>query len=374
VSDHPDHRDPDRPSGGDAVPPAGSDRADEPHPEGHLHLHNPADGTATVEELVAERPLEALEPMRSPLALAGTGVTGFAMGVAEVVPGFSGGTVALVAGIYERLIAAIRQGARTLSLLLRGRPRDALGAFLAIEWPFLLALLAGMLVAVFTLAAQLETLIEERPVELSAVFLGLVLGAAVVASRQLRAPTPWHVLIGVVAAALAFVGLGVSPGTIEDPSFLLLLGGGAIAVSAWILPGVSGSFLLLVLGLWPAVVGAVADRDIVLLLVFAIGCAVGLAAFSTLLNWLLAHAHDVVLAALLGLMVGSVRILWPYPSDEGLGNPELGAPEGDTMLLALALALTAFALVWMFGLAASAVERRRLRRAGADEAPPSQDA
>jgi putative membrane protein len=328
----------------------------------HHHLGNPHDGEATLEELVAERPSEALTPMRHPLALAGTSVAGFAMGVAEVVPGFSGGTVALVAGIYERLVATIRQGARSASLLLRGRPHDALRAFTAIEWPFVGVLLVGMLLAVFTLAGRLERLIEERPVELSAVFLGLVLGAAVVASRQLRAPTPWHVLVGVVAAAVTFVALGVSPGTIDDPALLLIFVGGALAVSAWILPGVSGSFLLLVLGLYPAVVGAVADRDLLVVAVFVLGCGVGIAAFSTLLNWLLARAHDVVLAALLGVMVGSVRILWPYPSDEGLGNPALGAPEGDTVFLALALALAAFALVWMFGLAASAVERRRAGR------------
>jgi putative membrane protein len=304
-------------------------------------------------------------PMRDPLALGGTGVTGFAMGIAEVIPGFSGGTVALVAGIYERLIAAIRQGARVLSLLLRGRVNDAMKALLAIDWLFLGVLLAGMLVAVFTLASTLERLIDERPVELSSVFLGLVLGAAVVASGQLRSPTPWHVLLGVVAAAVAFVSLGISPGTITDPSLLLVLAGGAIAISAWILPGVSGSFLLLVLGLWPAIVSAIADRDLLLLGVFAIGCGIGLAVFSTLLHWLLARAHDAVLAVLLGFMVGSVRILWPWPSADGIGSPDLGAPEGDTVLLAFALALAAFALVWMFGLAASAVERRRAHPADA---------
>jgi putative membrane protein len=301
-------------------------------------------------------------PLRDPLVLAGTGVTGFAMGIAEVIPGFSGGTVALVAGIYERLIAAIRQGARVLSLLLRGRVGDAVAALQAIDWLFLGVLLAGMLTAVFTLAGALERLIVERPVELSAVFLGLVLGAAVVASRQLREPTPWHVLLGVVAAAVAFVGLGVSPGTITDPSLGLVLVGGAVAISAWILPGVSGSFLLLVLGLWPTIVSAIADRDLLLLGVFAIGCGIGLAVFSTLLHWLLARAHDAVLAVLLGLMVGSVRILWPWPSDDGIGSPTLGAPEADTALLAFALGLAAFALVWMFGLAASAVERRRSGR------------
>jgi putative membrane protein len=361
VTERPDDPSPPRPvsgrPGGAEVPARETEGPARRH-----HLGNPHDGEATLEELVAERPSEALTPMRHPLALAGTSVAGFAMGVAEVVPGFSGGTVALVAGIYERLVATIRQGARSASLLLRGRPHDALRAFAAIEWPFVGVLLVGMLLAVFTLAGRLERLIEERPVELSAVFLGLVLGAAVVASRQLRAPTPWHVLVGVVAAAVTFVALGVSPGTIDDPALLMILIGGALAVSAWILPGVSGSFLLLVLGLYPAVVGAVADRDLLVVAVFVLGCGVGIAAFSTLLNWLLARAHDVVLAALLGVMVGSVRILWPYPSDEGLGNPALGAPEGDTVFLALALALAAFALVWMFGLAASAVERRRAGR------------
>ncbi len=320
-------------------------------------------GAGRVDASAADDPrvIAGPPPMRSPLALGGTGVTGFAMGIAEVIPGFSGGTVALVAGIYERLIAAIRQGARVLSLLVRGRVPDAVVALRAIDWLFLGALLVGMLTAVFTLASALERLIDERPVELSAVFLGLVLGAAIVASRQLRAPAPWHLLVGAVAAVVAFFGLGVSPGTITDPSLVLVLVGGAVAISAWILPGVSGSFLLLVLGLWPAVVGAVADRDLLLLGVFAIGCGVGLAVFSTLLHWLLARAHDVVLAVLLGLMVGSVRILWPWPSDDGIGSPTLGAPEGDTVLLALALGLAAFALVWMFGLAASAVERRRVR-------------
>jgi putative membrane protein len=345
--------------------------AGRPRPRRHELTEVPVsehhDGGARSDAVTEEPDLRVVAgppPMRDPLALTGTGVTGFAMGIAEVVPGFSGGTVALVAGIYERLIAAIRQGARALSLLLRGRATAAMAALRAIDWLFLGALLVGMLTAVFTLASALERLIDERPVELSAVFLGLVLAAAVVASRQLRSPTPWHVLLGVVAAAVAFVALGVSPGTIEDPSLLLVLVGGAVAISAWILPGVSGSFLLLVLGLWPAVIGAVADRDLVLLGVFAIGCAVGLAVFSTLLHWLLAKAHDAVLAVLLGLMVGSVRILWPWPSADGIGSPTLGAPEGDTALLAFALGLGAFALVWMFGLAASAVERRRSSRAG----------
>ncbi|TVP71143.1 MAG: DUF368 domain-containing protein [Nitriliruptor sp.] len=320
------------------------------------------DGELPIEDLVGERPVEAMAPMRRPSALLGTFVTGGIMGAAEVVPGFSGGTVALVAGIYERLIANIRQGARTLSLLVRARPRDAWRALLVIDWLFVIVLGVGMLGVLFTVVGPLRELLETRPMEMSSVFLGLVLGAAVIAGRRLREGRGRHFLVVVAAAALSFIGLGFSPGTIEDPNLLLIVAGGAIAVTAWILPGVSGSFLLLILGLYPTVVTAAADRDLGILILFAIGCLLGLAAFSTFLNWLLARAHDLVLAALIGLMVGSVRVLWPWPSEAGVGgSAELGAPVGTEAFLALALALVAFALVYMGGLSASAVQRFRAR-------------
>lgn len=323
----------------------------------------PDDEVAALEEVVVYRPVEAAAPVRGPVALGGTVIAGMLMGTADVMPGFSGGTVALVVGIYERLIANIRQGARCLSLLVRGRPQDAVRAFLAIEWLFVGALLAGILIAIFTLAGILRTLIEEQPVLLKAAFFGLVLGAAVVASRELRSPSPWHVLIGILAAIGTFVGLGATEGGLFTPSPLTLFLGGAIAISAMILPGISGSFLLLVLGLYEGVIDAAADRSIGLLLLFGLGCVAGLAALSTLLNWLLARFHDIVLAALIGLMVGSVRVLWPYPSGADFVNVELGAPEGTASLLALAVALTAFSAIWILSLLATAIQRRRARRA-----------
>ncbi|MFO7778332.1 MAG: DUF368 domain-containing protein [Nitriliruptoraceae bacterium] len=330
------------------------------------------DGELPLEDLTVERPLEAMTPMRRPGALLGTFVAGGVMGAAEVVPGFSGGTVALVAGIYERLIANIRQGARTLSLLLRARPRDAWHALKLIDWLFVAVLGVGMLGVLFTVVGPLRDLLETRPVEMSAIFLGLVLGAAVVAGRRLREGRGWHVLVAFAAAVLSFIGLGYAPGAIEEPNLLLIMAGGAVAITAWILPGVSGSFLLLVLGLYPTIIGAAADRDLGILLLFGIGAVIGLAAFSTFLNWLLARAHDVVLAALIGLMVGSVRVLWPWPSEAGVGgSAELGAPVGSEAFLAVALALVAFSLLYMGSLSVSAVqryrdrwlERRALRRA-----------
>jgi len=331
------------------------------------------DDDLPLEEIVAERPVEAIEPL-GPLALAGTGVAGFLMGTADVVPGFSGGTVALVVGIYERLIANIRQGARALSLLVRGRVPGAVRALLVIEWPFIALLLAGILAAVFTLATPLRLLIEEQPALLKATLLGLVLGASVVAAKELRAPNAWHVLVGVIVAFGVFFGLGLTDGVALDATVLTFFLGGAIAVTAMILPGISGSFILLLLGLWPAVIGAAADRELFLLLIFGLGCVAGLAGFSTLLNWLLARFHDLVLAALIGLMVGSARVLWPYPA-EPFENVELGLPDGTEWLLALALALTAFSLVWMLGLIATGIQRRRTRRVAirSDDVPPADE-
>lgn len=357
---------------GDADVGSGSAGAAEDIPQAGPRSLDPLDeipdGELPLEDLVPERPVEAMAPMRRPAALVGTFVTGGVMGAAEVVPGFSGGTVALVAGIYERLVANVRQGARTLSLLVRARPRDAWRALLTIDWLFVLVLGVGMLTVLFSVVGPLSALLEDRPVEMSAVFIGLVLGAAVVASRRLRTPSTLHLGIALLVAAVTFVALGFSPGTIDQPNLLFLMLGGAVAVTAWILPGVSGSFLLLLMGLYPAVVAAAADRDLGILALFAIGCVLGLAAFSTALNWLLARAHDLVLAALIGLMVGSVRVLWPWPSEAGVGgSAELGAPVGSEVFLAAALALTAFALVYMGGLSATAVQRRmerwRTRRA-----------
>lgn len=233
---------------------------------------------------------ETMRPMRRPLPLAGTLAAGYAMGVAEVVPGFSGGTVALVAGIYERLIANIRSGAHALSLLLRGKPSAALRAVFSIDWLFIGFLLAGMASALVTVSSGLRALINERPVEMSAIFLGLVLGASVLAARRLRQPSPLHALLGTASTAAFFVLLGFTSGSVPDPTLMLVFAGGAVAICAWILPGVSGAFLLLVLGLFTTVLDALADVDLPVLSVFALGCVVGLAIFSTLLNWALSSS------------------------------------------------------------------------------------
>ena len=304
------------------------------------------------DDAVRERPVQGWSRTRpnSPLSLLRVAAVGLAMGAADVVPGFSGGTVALVGGIYERLIANVRQGAHVLSLVLQRRFDPARRALQGIEWPFVAALLAGILVAVFSLASMLSRLIEEQPVAMSSVFLGLVVAATAVATRELyRFSSPAGLLI-VITAVVTFVGLGASPGTLEDPAIWMYFVAGAIAICAMILPGISGSFLLLLFGMYVPVIGAVESRSLLVLLVFAIGCVAGLAAFSTLLDWLLTRAHDLVLAVLLGLMLGSVRILWPWPMEEGFADARLGAPTGSDWLLALSLSTGSFAVLWMLSL------------------------
>ena len=272
-------------------------------------------------------------------------LTGAAMGTADLVPGFSGGTVALVAGIYPRLIANVRAAAHVVSLTLRLRLRALPDALRALDWTFLIALLGGIVGAAFVLASTLRGLLASQPVVMSALFLGLVLGAALVARHQLRAPaTPTTLGIVLVSALVTALVLGARPEVSATPTRLVIAATAAVAVCAMILPGISGSFLLLLLGTYEPIIAAVADRDLATIGVAVVGAAGGLLAFSTLLDWLLRRAHDVVLAALIGLMVGSARVLWPWPSATGVGDPTVGAPEG-AVLAPVATALIALIAV-----------------------------
>jgi putative membrane protein len=272
-------------------------------------------------------------------------LTGAVMGTADLVPGFSGGTVALVAGIYPRLIANVRAAAHVVSLTLRIRLRALPDALRGLDWTFLIVLLGGIVGAAFVLASTLRGLLGSQPVVMSALFLGLVLGAALVARHQLRAAATPAILGIVLASALATaLVLGARPEVPATPSRLVIAATAAIAVCAMILPGISGSFLLLLLGTYEPIIAAVADRDLATIAVAVVGAAGGLLAFSTLLDWLLRRAHDVVLAALIGLMVGSARVLWPWPSATGVGDPTIGVPEGS-VLAPVATALLALLAV-----------------------------
>jgi putative membrane protein len=267
---------------------------------------------------------------------------GFLMGSADVVPGVSGGTIAVLVGIYERLVHAISMASRALGNLLRFRFREAGQRLREIDWVLILPLLVGIGVAIFTLAGVISTLLEDHPEAMAGLFTGLVAASAWVAWRMIRRPNATAVAVAIVVAIITFFVLGLKGGAIANPSWLVIFGAGAIAICAMILPGISGSFLLLMLGMYDFVISAVDDRDFPVLGVFALGCIVGLALFSQLLDWSLANHHDVVVAAMVGLMIGSFRVLWPWPS--GVDSTELGTAVGNWYVPVL-LGLVAAAVV-----------------------------
>lgn len=254
---------------------------------------------------------------------------GFAMGTADLVPGVSGGTVALVLGIYRRLITAIRTGAGALGALIRLDGRGFIERLREVEWGFFLPLVVGIAAAVISLSHLIEDLLERQPVRMAGLFFGLVAGSIVVAWRLVERRDPLRLAILGGVAVVTFLLLGLSAGTVAAPSWWMYLGAGSIAICAMILPGISGSFLLLMIGMYASVLGAVNDRELLSLGLFLVGAIVGLASFSTLLHTLLDRHQDEVMAALVGLMAGSLRVLWPWP--DGTGGTTVAAPAGDVL-------------------------------------------
>ncbi len=271
-------------------------------------------------------------PVRIPSPLAQV-ARGFAMGTADIVPGVSGGTVALVVGIYGRLIRNVHAGAQLLGALVARRRLEIIRRWATIEWVWLLSLLVGILAAIAVLSSILTRLLDEQPVRTSALFFGLVAGAVVVAWRLVRTVTAREIGLAIVMAVALFLVLGLRSDTesgaeeaVTQPVWIFFLAG-ALAICAMILPGISGSLILVMIGMYHEVLGAVTERNLAALGATVLGCVIGLALFSTLLNWLLEHHHDLVMAAMVGLMLGSLRVLWPWPG--GTSTTELASPSGD---------------------------------------------
>jgi putative membrane protein len=277
-------------------------------------------------------------------------VRGFAMGAADIVPGVSGGTVALVLGIYERLIHNVHTGAQALKEILQGRLQTAAGTLRSVEWVWLLSLLGGILLAVAALSSVIEQLLHDYPVRMAGLFFGLVAGSLTVAWRLMRSIGAREIAVMLAVGLGLFLLLGlradteVAEGTAEvvTKSWWIFLLSGALAICAMILPGISGSFILVMIGMYTEVLGAVNDRDLVVLSAFGVGCIIGLAVFSSGLNWALEHHHDLVMAAMIGLMLGSLRVLWPWPG--GTTTTRLSAP-ADDVGLPIGLAILGFVVV-----------------------------
>lgn len=285
------------------------------------------------------------------------------MGSADIVPGVSGGTVALIVGIYERLVTAISQfDGRLVRQLLS---RDWRGAMERVDLRFLVALGLGIATALATLANLMSYLLVHQRSATLAAFFGLILASTLLVARMVR---PVHgaqamlcLLAGVSGAVFAFwlVGLESIQATDKLAYYFFC---GMIAICAMILPGISGAFILLILGAYESITTIIKDlthfaftsADLLKLGVFAAGCGVGLIGFAKLVRWLLANAHDVTMAVLCGFMLGSLRRIWPFQHDltpdiEKLSHKrfENYTPSGWTseVTVCVAVGLTAFAAV-----------------------------
>ncbi|MCO1656962.1 DUF368 domain-containing protein [Pseudonocardia humida] len=258
---------------------------------------------------------------------------GAAIGVVEAVPGVSGGTMALVVGIYERLIAQgghLVGAARAVLPGGRARPRDELRR---LDWALLVPVAAGMVLAVVVASRVLPDLIEAHPVGSRAVFFGMVAASVAVPLRitgMLRGVREW--VLVVVAFAVTFVVSGLPPAAGEGrPPYWLVGIAAAIAICALVLPGFSGSFLLLVFGLYEPTLRAVAEFDLAYLAVFGLGALIGLGSFVALLQWLLEHHHRTLMVVVAGVLLGALRALWPWQDDvRGLLLPD---PSGIVMVV-----------------------------------------
>jgi putative membrane protein len=280
-----------------------------------------------------DTPVRPRTTMRS---AAGHALRGLLMGSADVIPGVSGGTVALILGIYERLIEAIHHVAGSVVALVRGDRALANDHYRRTEFGLVLPLGVGIVVALGIGSVVLPPLIESFPVITSAVFFGLIAGALPIPWQRRRTRRRAHYAMAAAGAVVAFVLAGLAPRDMADPSLLLVFGAAAVAVCAMILPGVSGAYLLVVMGMYEVTLEAASDLDVAYVAVFVAGAVTGLGAFSKLLSWLLDHRHDATMAVLVGLMAGSLRKLWPWQTDAGA---LLTPPDAAGALVALGCAV-----------------------------------
>jgi putative membrane protein len=249
------------------------------------------------------------------------GARGFTMGAADVVPGVSGGTMAFILGIYDELLDSINAvDVNFIQRILTFKWREAFANF---PWKFLVSIALGILTAVLTLANALHWALENHPVYIWAFFFGLIVASIVVVRRRVRNWNPANILAASAAAVGAFVLVGLTPSETPHTPILLFLSG-AFAICAMILPGISGAFILVLLGKYAHVLSAVKSLDILTVAFVGMGAVVGLLSFARLLRWMLHRNHDLVIAILTGFMVGSLRKVWPWKIFE---------PVSDTFVL-----------------------------------------
>ena len=236
-------------------------------------------------------------------------IKGMSMGAADVIPGVSGGTIAFITGIYEELVNSIKSiNLNALKLFFTGK----FAAFWkAVNGNFLLSVVLGIGISIFSLAKGLEYLLHHYPILVWAFFFGLVLASAIYVARSIKTWNAGTVVAGIVGIVVAYFVTAISPAEAKITWFFIFISG-AVAICAMILPGISGSFILVLMGMYKFILGAVSDLNIPVLLVFIAGALIGIIAFSNLLSWLLKNHHNITIATLTGFMIGSLNKVWPW--------------------------------------------------------------
>ncbi|MCB0644431.1 MAG: DUF368 domain-containing protein [Phaeodactylibacter sp.] len=294
-----------------------------------------------------------------------TALKGMAMGIAEVIPGVSGGTIAFITGIYERLINAIKAfGPQAI----QGLRQDGLkGGWKAVDGNFLFFLIAGMAVGVIAGVFGITYILEHYPPLIWAFFFGLIIASVLYMVRQVPQWNVVNVLALILAGALAYWITIAAPAQGTDALWFVFISG-AIAISAMILPGISGSFMLLLMGMYTLIIPSVKEalktfetQSLIILVVFALGCVLGLAVFSRILSWTFERYRSTTLAALTGFMLGSLNRIWPWrnvlsyrTNSRGESVPFReanvwpGSYEGDPLILgAVVCLILGFGLVFL---------------------------
>lgn len=239
---------------------------------------------------------------------------GMAMGAADVVPGVSGGTIAFITGIYEELINSLNQiNIANFKLLFK----EGLPSFWrAVNGPFFLFLLTGILVSILSFAQVILYVLEHYPVQIWSFFFGLIIASAWLIGKTVKS---WNLQALVALVVGAVIAYFISSAANAQPStstwFIFICG--AIAICAMILPGISGSFVLVLLGAYQTVLGALKDKNLLIITVFGSGCVVGLLSFSKLLKFLFDRFKDFTIALLAGFMIGSLYKVWPWKQNVG---------------------------------------------------------
>jgi len=282
---------------------------------------------------------------------------GMAMGAADVVPGVSGGTIAFISGIYEELLNSI--SSFNFSLINVFKNEGFKSVWIKVNGNFLVSLFVGILISVLSLAKLIESMLENHPIVIWSFFFGLVLASIIYIGKQITKWTKGSVLCSILGAILAFYITTLNPMVSVNSSPWFLFFAGMIAICAMILPGISGSFILVLLGAYKPVLNALNTKDFVSIIIFLVGAVLGLLSFSKILKWLFSTYKNYTLATLTGFIIGSLNKIWPWKetiswrtNSKGMEVPFNTASvspfsfEGDNQLLiSIFLMLIGFGLI-----------------------------